>query len=327
MRGSAVQVRQVALLASQTHLRPHSRIVGYLGALAVGLFGLVCSWRIYVNTQLERDFVWVHFTGSGDLIGSLQEDDPVAIQGVDVGQVEEIRSDSDGVRVGLRFWKHQRLFRDAQATNVGNGLMGMRFVLLERGVDSTHSLDRHADIPGIFQPGIAEVMSGIEDVVARVQVLRNRTSALVEGDSTSAPLPVEVMGKLQTVDRLLDRTDRFERRMRTVAPKVQGLARTGLDATRSLDSLEPAALAGLRTTDTLLIQAQGLIAALDKVARSSDSVAKSTSNALEPLARDDSLLVRIRSALGTIDQIESFVVGKTDIKYHFHFFGGTEHKE
>ncbi|HXP91433.1 MAG TPA: MlaD family protein [Fibrobacteria bacterium] len=314
-------------MASQTHLRPNSRIVGYLAALAVGLIGLVCSWRIYVNTQLERDFVWVHFTGSGDLIGSLQEDDPVAIQGVDVGQVEEIQSNRDGVRVGLRFWKHQRLFRDAQATNVGNGLMGMRFVLLERGVDSTHSLDRHSDIPGIFQPGIAEVMSGIEDVVARVQILRNRTSALVEGDSNSAPLPVEVMGKLQTVDRLLDRTDRFERRMRIVAPEVRGLARSGLDATRALDSMEPAALAGLRTTDTLLMQAQGLIADLDKVARGSDTVARKTSTALEPLARDDSLLVRIRSALGAIDQIESFVVGKTDIKYHFHFFGGTEHKE
>jgi hypothetical protein len=229
--------------------------------------------------------------------------------------------------VGLRFWKHQRLFRDAQATNVGNGLMGMRFVLLERGVDSTHSLDRHADIPGIFQPGIAEVMSGIEDVVARVQAIRTRTATFVEGDSASPPLSADVMDKLRTVDGLLDRTDRFERRMRAVAPKVRGLARTGLDATRSLDSVEPAALAGLRTTDTLLIQAQSLIAAMDKVARRSDSTARKASDAVEPLARDDSLLVRIRSALGTIDQIEAFVVGKTDIKYRFHFFGGVEHKE
>src|ERR1035437_4816473 len=148
-------------LASQSHLRPNSRIVGYGTALAVGVLALLFSWRIYVYTVLERDYVWVHFTGSGDLIGSLQEDDPVAIQGVGVGQVEDIESVNDGVRVRLRFWKHQKLYRDAHATNVGNGLMGMRFVLLEPGQDSTPYLDRHADIPGQFRPGIAEVMSGI----------------------------------------------------------------------------------------------------------------------------------------------------------------------
>jgi len=301
--------------------------VGYLAALAVGLFGLVCSWRIYVNTQLERDFVWVHFTGSGDLIGSLQEDDPVAIQGVDVGQVEDIESSRDGVRVGLRFWRHQRLYADAHATNVGNGLMGMRFVLLQPGTDVSHPLDRKADIPGVFQPGIAEVMSEIEDVVADVRTLRSRTTAMVDGDSTSTPLPAEVMDKLGAVDGLLDKTDRLERRLRAVAPGIGKLARTEREATRSLDSAGPEALAGLRATDTLLLQAQGLVAALGKAARASDSTVRKVSRTVEPLSRDDSLLVRIQSALGTIDQIESFVVGKSDVKYHFHFFGGTEHKE
>jgi ABC-type transporter Mla subunit MlaD len=308
-------------------LRPNSRIVGYLAVLAVGLFGLFCSWRIYVNTQLERDFVWVHFTGSGDLIGSLQEDDPVAIQGVDVGQVEEIQSSRDGVRVGLRFWKHQKLHADAHAINVGNGLMGMRFVLLEPGLDGSPALDRHADIPGFFQPGIAEVMSEIQDVVARVRTLRSRTAAIAEGDSNSTPLPTQVMDKLGAVDGLLDRTERLERRLGAVAPAVRNLDRTERDATRSIASAGPAVLTGLRTTDTLLVQAQGLVAALGKAARASDSTAREVSLAVEPLAKDDSLLVRIQSALGTIDQIQSFVVGKSDVKYHFHFFGGTEHKE
>lgn len=313
-------------MASQSHLRPNSRIVGYGTALAVGLLALFFSWRIYVYTVFERDYVWVHFTGSGDLIGSLQEDDPVAIQGVGVGQVEDIESVADGVRVRLRFWKHQKLYKDAEATNVGNGLMGMRFVLLEPGLDSTHYLDRHADIPGQFRPGIAEVMSGIEDVIAQVKALRGNTRAWVDGDSLHAPLPRQVMEKLQTVDVLLDKTDRFEKRMHAAGPGLRNLAKQGLSASRSLDSATPAVLAGLRTTDTLLVQAKGMILALRKLARDADTSVQQVSRPLEPFTRNDSLLLQIQATLKVVDQVQAFVDGKAKVKYHFHIWGDNPSK-
>jgi len=307
-------------LASQSNLRPNSRIVGYGTALAVGLLALWFSWRIYVYTVLERDYVWVHFTGSGDLIGSLQEDDPVAIQGVGEGQVEDIQSVTDGVRVRLRFWKHQRLYRDAQATNVGNGLMGMRIVLLERGSDSTHLLDRHTDIPGQFRPGIAEVMSGIEEVIAQVKALRGKTENLVEGDSLHAPLPRQVMEKLQSMDELLDRTDRFQKKMKAAGPGLRSLTKQGLSATRALDSATGPALAGLRTVDTLLIQAKGMILALRKVARAADTTVQSMDGPMAPFTRNDSLLVKIESALKVVDQVQSFVDGETKLNTNFHLW-------
>lgn len=313
-------------LASRSHLRPNSRIVGYGTALAVGLVALFLSWRIFVYTQLERDYAWIHFTGKGDLIGSLQKDDPVAVQGVAIGQVEDIQSIQDGVRVRLRFWKHQKIFRDAHASNVGNGLMGMRFVLLEPGVDSLHILDRHADIPGSFNPGIAELMSRIEDVVAKVRGVQSRARALVEGDSANVPMQRKVMEKLDMVDHLLGGFDRFEGKVRKAGDGLTRLSRTGKTTARSLDSLQPQIAQQLRSVDTVLVQAQGMLVALRTVTSDADASVLSTARSLEPLTRDDSLLRRIESSLGAIDAIQGFVDGKTKIKYHFHIWGDNPSK-
>jgi len=313
-------------LASQSHLRPNSRIVGYGTALVVGLLTLFFSWRIFVYTQLERDHAWVHFTGSGDLIGSLQEDDPVAIQGVTVGQVEEILSVRDGVRVKLRFWKHQKLWQDASASNVGNGLMGMRFVLLKQGIDTLHPLDRYADVPGRFNPGIAEVMSGIKEVVAKVQLIQDRVTLLAKGDSSRAPIARDLMQKVQDLDNLLGRMENLDRKIRPAATKAQSMARFGLVTARGLDSATPGILKGLRQTDTALVKARDIIATLRSLSRDADTAVQRTAAPLEPFTRNDSLLRKIQSTLVIVDQLQDFIDGKTKLKYNFHVLGDNPSK-
>jgi ABC-type transporter Mla subunit MlaD len=302
-------------------LRPNSRIVGYATVLAVGVLALFFSWRLFVYTQLERDSAWIHFTGNGDLIGSLQRDDPVAVQGFAIGQVEAIQSARDGVRVRLRFWKHQKLYRDAHASNVGNGLMGMRFVLLEPGEDSLHPLDRHADIPGHFNPGIAEVMSRIEEVVTKVKGIRNSTRALAEGDAENAPLHRLVLDKLDKADRLLGGFDRFDGKVGKAGAELARLSRSGKTAAKTLDSLQPQIVSQLRSVDTILVQAQGLLVTLRSLSHGADSSVQAVARPLEPLTRDDSLLRKIDASLGTIDALEGIIDGKTKIKYHFHLWG------
>ena len=134
------------------------------------------------------------------------------------------------------------------------------------------------------------------------------------------------MEKLETVDALLERTDRLQKRLQGVGPGLRKLTGQGLAVTRSLDSAEPAALAGLRTADTLLVQAQGMISALGKVTREADGSVRSLNQPLEPFTRDDSLLVQIQSALRIVDQVQSFVDGKTKIKYNFHIWGSKPSK-
>ena len=309
-----------------SHLRPNSRMVGYGAVLVVGLVVLFLSWRIYVYTQLERDSAWVHFTGSGDLIGSLQEDDPVAIQGVTIGQVEEIRSASDGVRVRLRFWKHQKLWRDATATNLGNGMMGMRFVLLLPGADSLHPLDRNADIPGTFRPGIAEVMSGIQQVVAQVATIESGIHLIAAGDSLHRPLPREVMERVQALDDILGRMESIDRKVDPAVSKLQVASRGSAQAARGLDSTLPSVLAGLRRTDTLLVRSRELAVWLRQNARKGDSATRTVDRTLDPFTRDDSLLRRVESTLVVVDKLQAFLEGRTRVKYNFHIWGDNPSK-
>lgn len=326
MRGSAVQVRLVALLASRTHLPPNSRIVGYATVAVVTLVLVLMGWRLYTYTHLERDHLWVHFTGNGDLIGSLQDDDPVAIQGVNVGQVEKILSDTTGVTVRLRFWKHQRIHRDAHAMNVGNGLMGMRYVLLERGLDSTHPLDRNASIEGTFNPGIAEVMSGIQMVVDRVREIQFEIDTLAQGGGGRTPLHREVLEKLDATGDLLKKLERLSN-------QLPGLGRTARDGGRlakgladSLHSLEPGALQGLAAADTALRQIETALLDSRSLVRRADTMALAAFTPFEPFAKDDSLLRKIEHTLKVVDALETFTAGRTRMKTNIHLWGSNPSK-
>lgn len=321
MRGSAVQVRLVALLASQPHLRPNSRIVGYAAVAVVTMALMFFGWRIYVYTQLELDYAWVHFSGNGDLIGSLQEDDPVAIQGVDVGQIEDILSDTTGVLVRLRFWKHQRLYRDARALNVGNGLMGMRYILLERGLDSSHPLDRNAAIEGIFNPGIAEVMSGIQEVVAMANEIQAWLDEQATGRPGQPPLHKKLMDKVTVTTTLLEKLDGLSGRLQKLGPAIQTGGKIAKGLTDTLRAMEPGLQHALRTTDSVLVQTRRVLIETRALVNRTDTVLMHVAAPLEPLTRDDSLLRRVERTLKLVDVLEDFVVGRTEMKTNIHLLG------
>lgn len=313
-------------MASQTHLRPNSRIVGYATVVAVTLAFMFFGWRFYTYTQLERDHVWVHFSGSGDLIGSLQPDDPVAIQGVDVGQVEEISSDTTGVRAKVRFWKRQKIHADAHAFNVGNGLMGMRYVLLLPGTDTLPPLDRDRDIPGTFQPGIAEVMSGIKDVVAKVGEILAWTEAQANGAPGKNPLHKDVLATLAKTDSVLSKIDRMLVRSRSLGPTLREGGQLAKHLADSLKHMEPQLLGALASTDTALVQVRDLISRTRGTAKDANSMVRNAAAPLEPLMRDDSLLRKVERTLEVVDLLKDFVEGRTSVKTNITLFGDNPSK-
>ncbi len=282
---------------------------------------MLFSWRIFKYTQLELDHVWVHFSGTGDLIGSLQEDDPVAIQGVKVGQVEEILSDTTGVRARLRFWKHQKIYRDAYAENVGNGLMGMRYVLLDPGTDSAHPIDPEASLEGTFHPGIAEVMSGIQQVVSKTVELRAWITRQAQGGDGSPPLHQQILSQLSATDSLLAEIDRIAKKSQALGPTLRSGAAVSKEFGDSLRSFEPTLVQTLVSTDTVLRQLGVLLVESGHYVRTADTLAKNAAIPLEPFTRNDSLLGKIETALSSVEDIQKFMDGKSPIKYNYHFFG------
>jgi ABC-type transporter Mla subunit MlaD len=307
-------------------LRPNSRIAGYATVAVVTLVLLLMGWRLYTYTHLSRDQVWVHFTGNGDLIGSLQDDDPVAIQGVNVGQVEEIRSDTTGVIVRLRFWKHQRIYRDAHAMNVGNGLMGMRYMLLERGLDSTHPLDRKSSIEGTFSPGIAEVMSGIQQVVDRVREIHLAIDTMARGAPGQSPFHQVLLEKLGTTEALLGKFDRIATKLPSLGRAARDGGRLAKGLTDSLHGMEPGAVQILVGCDSVLRQVQRTLLESRGMVRRTDTLVQAGFAPLEPFTRDDSLLQQIEQTLKLVDRLEKFTNGRTKFKTNLHLWGSNPSK-
>ncbi len=326
MRGSAVQIRQVALLANQSLIRPNSRMVGYITMFVVGVLVLLFSWRIYVHTQLQMDHVWVKFRGASDLIGSLQIDDPVAVRGVRIGQVEEIVSAGDGVRVGLRFWSPQRLYRDAKAANGGNGLMGMRFVLLDPGVDTTHLLDRGSHIEGQFQPGVAEVMSKIQDVVQSVEFLKQRVGVLARGNATTPAFHKKMDDQLGRIDSLISGLEKLQDQARRAGPQISRIGATTRNMSRSLDTLTPELIASLQSTDTVLQEARTMLLSMRDVAHRTDSLIVGVSATIDPFSKNDSLLQKIEASLLVVDKVQEFIEGDGSVRFNFHILGSNPSK-
>ena len=300
--------------------------MGYATVVVVTLAVMFFGWRLFVYTQLERDHVWVHFTGSGDLIGSLQPDDPVAILGVDVGQVEDITYDTTGVRAKLRFWKGQRIFRDAQAFNLGNGLMGMRFILLLPGTDSLHPLDRSKDVPGVFQPGIAEVMSGIREVVRMVAEIQLWIDKQADGSPGGKPLHRKIEGAVAKTDSVLVRVDRLLVRAGSIGPTLHDGGRIVLNIADSLHTLEPELLNSLSDLDTVLAQAGSMIGSTRVLARDADTVVRKVAGQLEPFTRDDSLLRKVGKTLEAVEVLRGLVEGRTSVKTNITLFGDNPSK-
>ncbi len=326
MRGSAVQVRLVALLANRTLLHPNSRIVGYATVAAVTLGMLLLGWRIFIYTELERDHVWVRFSGTSDLIGSLQDDDPVAIQGVDVGQIEDFLSDTAGVLVRLRFWKHQRIYRDAHASNVGNGLMGMRYILLDPGVDSTHPLDRNATIQGTFNPGIAEVMSQIQLVVEKTNQIRIWLQQQAHGDSGQEPVHRYVNAGIDGTTRILGDLDRVAGKLPALGAAARSGGTLAKNLTDSLHAMEPALVQALGATDSALRQLQATLSTAHAAAKGTQGLVRDVDAQIAPFARDDSLLRRLEQTLTLVDQLEAFTQGRTRMKTNIRLWGSNPSK-
>jgi len=251
----------------------------------------------------------------------------VAIQGVKVGQVEDIQSDPTGVRARLRFWKHQRIFRDAHAENVGNGLMGMRYVLLDPGVDSLHPLDRDALIEGVFRPGIAEVMSGIQRVVAKAKDIRDWVTLQANGSDSTDPLHKQILSALAQTDAMLLEIDRIAKKSKGLGPELQSGARLTRSMADSLHGMEPDLLEALASTDSILRQTQGLLVDSRTFIRRTDTLVRNISAPLEPLTKNDSLLRKIQGTLKLVDQVQNFVDGKAKLKYRFHILGDNPSKQ
>lgn len=154
----------------------YARITGYAVAMALlaGLLTLV--------GMLRKDLLFPHnrVRVAFPAIGTLMEDDPVKLHGVQIGRVADIEAGREGSIATLELFHRTPLPRSARFVNYNYSLFGARMIIVVPG-DSREPMDQSVVQPGVFSSGVAETIHRVEDLLRTVVEYRNLTARLEKG--------------------------------------------------------------------------------------------------------------------------------------------------
>lgn len=149
--------------------------VGIAGLLAIILLFAGIAWLKEYRVGKRKTYLSATFQE----VGNLSEGDPVMVRGVRKGAVTAIQLMDQGVRVELEIDKSVTLHPDAQLRVANIGFMGEKFLALETG-SAPGTFDRRKPLPGRFQSGVPEVISGAGDLIIETTELASRLNVLLD---------------------------------------------------------------------------------------------------------------------------------------------------
>lgn len=248
-----------------------------LVALAILLFGIYFLKETVPGKRQDRYYAVF------DQVSTLQEGDPIKVNGVKMGKVEGIRLEGHRVKVGLSLDRGIKLTRDSEVRIQNIGLMGERQIGIRLGT-STDTLAPGAVLEGLLDAGIAEAMGVAGEVMVQAEgLVRDLRAAL---DSTVAK-PEFAM----RFNRLLDTTEALTRNlsglMRETEPKL----------TRALDRIEKA---GSSVQGLVEEQREPLRHIMSEGKKASERLSGLTDRADKVAADMQSLIQQINSDQGTV---------------------------
>jgi phospholipid/cholesterol/gamma-HCH transport system substrate-binding protein len=149
--------------------------VGVTGLVALALLLIGIAWiKDYRLGQKKRTLI-----AQFEEVGNLSEGDPVSVRGVKKGKVRVVRLLDQGVRVEFELEREVVLHPDAEIRIANIGFMGEKFLALDPG-SSPGQLDPAKPIPGRFQSGVPEVISGAGDLITQATELSSRLNVFLD---------------------------------------------------------------------------------------------------------------------------------------------------
>ncbi len=149
--------------------------VGITGLLALAVLLAGIAWIKEYRLGQKKALFKAHF----EEVGNLSEGDPVAVRGVKKGMVREVQLLDQGVRVKFDLDRDVILHPDAMIRVANIGFMGEKFLALDPG-SLPGRFDTSKPIPGRFQSGVPEVISGAGDLITEVTELSSRLNEFLD---------------------------------------------------------------------------------------------------------------------------------------------------
>ncbi len=283
------------------------------GFILIALFILIAGVLWLKSSTLTRSLV--EYSVLFPNIGSLQQGDPVQVNGVRKGVVGSIALTGSRVTVVIKLDKNVTLTDSSTITVQNIGLMGERTVgiqLSEQGKPIHPSTKgKITYIQGHFDSGIAEAMGMIGSVLGDARTLLANVSAIVDstiGDSAFYASFKHIVARLDTVTRLAQtlvkenkgKIDKSLTNVKTVTTDIKEL----LDSNRAQinaivsngTALSSRAITIVGTVDTITSSLQAMV---KKIERGEGSVGA--------LLSDEQFYKDLKKAVADLDALVSEV--------------------
>jgi hypothetical protein len=130
--------------------------IAVIGALALVIWGV--TWLSDARLARKRRVYNVRFSD----VGGLATGDPVSVNGVSMGKVQDITLRPGGVNVKFAIDRGVRITRNSNVNVRNTGLMGEKFIAVDLAMNA--GLWRHPrHHPGYYETGVPEVISQMGD--------------------------------------------------------------------------------------------------------------------------------------------------------------------
>ena len=149
--------------------------VGFAGILSIVLLFVAIAWIKDYRLGQRKSY----YTARFEEVGNLAVGDPVLVRGVRKGAVTKVTLEDQAVRVEFEVDRSVVLHPDAQLRVANIGFMGEKFLALEPGA-APGTFDRAKPVPGRFQSGVPEVISGAGDLLIEATELSSRLNVMLD---------------------------------------------------------------------------------------------------------------------------------------------------
>lgn len=179
------------------------KAIGYISFLilvAIITFVAIGMWKAHHATR---------YTATIDFpeLGSLQPEDKVTLRGYEVGVVREVTWLGDRARVIVHFDEPLRLREGSVFKNVNYALMGQRRIEITASKEGKDLPEDYIH-QGHFEPGIAEALRLIEEVVKQVEALQSMVILIADGDSLNPSFAQVFEGYAEKVEGLMKQAEK-----------------------------------------------------------------------------------------------------------------------
>ncbi|HET7497095.1 MAG TPA: MlaD family protein [Candidatus Eisenbacteria bacterium] len=159
-------------------MNPSRRNAVQVGIMGLAALALLLAGVIWIK-EYRLGKKKMTYTARFQEVGNLAEGDPVNVRGVRKGAVTDVKLEDQAVRVELELDRDVILHPDASLRIANIGFMGEKFLALEPGT-APGRYDHTKPIPGRFQSGVPEVISGAGDLLIEATELSSRLNVMLD---------------------------------------------------------------------------------------------------------------------------------------------------